>query len=90
MGVGTLAGAVSQRMGWPPYAGAMAKVGDVVLVESTTNGARLLGAALGVCAGRTVRMLGHDGSLVCLDLASARLAWPLADGRAEALMGAAA
>lgn len=97
LGAGGLRGAVSQRMGCAPLAGALAQVGDVVLLRSgdagglapSAAGPRGLGFALGLCAGRSVACLGADGSVRHLPLGAALAAWPLPGRGREALRAAA-
>jgi hypothetical protein len=93
LGNGTLAGAVTRVLGYPPIGALLAQVGDVVLVPgrsaASARDAGLLGCAMGICIGRYATCLGDSGQRVEVAMSLALAAWPLQGRSAAALEQAA-
>lgn len=68
---GSLREAVTRALRRPAVAGAQARPGDLVMVVGLQWPAR---QALGICAGRTAVLLGHDGPRH-VPMAAAAAAW---------------
>lgn len=70
-----LAEACRRLHGGAPIAPALAETGDIVLVPTPL--ASGVGAALGICSGRHVIVIGVDGATLFLPMTEARAAWRL-------------
>ena len=82
IGGGGLAAAVTTRMQRPPLLPSLAQVGDVVLMHGVAETAvvcSMLGAALGICAGRTAVFIDLAGCCQHMPMVRAAKAWPLSD-----------
>ena len=70
---------VAARLKRPRINPLQAQAGDLVIVSAVGCGAGGVGAALGVCTGRLVTMLGTDGQLMRLPMAAAMDAFALTE-----------